>query len=94
MAPRIAARPICEAALASLKAPLRPVPVPAGPTDVSEEREASAQRRILLYGNRRTTGVGVRVKVAASPNAAASMRRASRVTCEVIAGSSFVYNRH
>ena len=49
------ARPICEAALANLKAPLRPVPVPADPTDVSEEREASGPRRILLYGNRRTT---------------------------------------
>ena len=41
MVRRIAAlAPIREAAFASLKAPLRPVPVPVDPTDGSEEREA------------------------------------------------------
>jgi hypothetical protein len=35
--------PIREAALASLKAPLRPVPAPVDPTDASEEREASGR---------------------------------------------------
>ena len=48
------ARPIREAASASLRAPLRPVPVPVDPADASEEPEASARRRILQYDNRKT----------------------------------------
>ena len=52
MVRRIAAlAPIREAAFASLKGPLRPVPVPVDPTDGSEEREASDRRRILQYGS-------------------------------------------
>ena len=35
--------PIREAAFASLKAPLRPVPAPVDPTDASEERAASGR---------------------------------------------------
>ena len=35
--------PICEAAFASLQAPLRPVPAPVDPTDASGEREASGR---------------------------------------------------
>src|SRR5215469_7731782 len=35
--------PIREAAFASLKAPLRPVPVQVDPTDASEERQASGR---------------------------------------------------
>ena len=54
-ADRRARSPICEAAFANLKAPLRPVPVPADPTDASEEREASGRRRILLCDSRKTT---------------------------------------
>ena len=55
MVRRIAAlAPIREAAFASLKGPLRPVPVPVDPTDGSEEREASDRRRILQYGSRKT----------------------------------------
>ena len=47
--------PIREAAFASLKAPLRPVPAPVDPTDASEGREASGQRTFLRYGSRKTT---------------------------------------
>jgi hypothetical protein len=47
--------PIREAAFASLKAPLRPVPAPVDPTDESEGREASGQRTFLRYGGRKTT---------------------------------------
>jgi len=55
MVRRIAAlAAIREAAFASLKGPLRPVPVPVDPTDGSEEREASDRRRILQYGSRKT----------------------------------------
>jgi hypothetical protein len=53
-ADRGAQRPIREAASASLKAPLRPAPVPIGPADASEEREASVRRRIPQYDSRRT----------------------------------------
>jgi hypothetical protein len=49
------ARPTREAAFASPKAPLRPVPVPVGLTDAREEREASGRRRILRFGSRKTT---------------------------------------
>jgi hypothetical protein len=48
------APPIREAAFASLKAPLRPVPVPVDPMDGNEEREASGRRRILQCDNRKT----------------------------------------
>jgi hypothetical protein len=47
--------PIREAAFASLKAPVRLVQAPADPADASEEREASARRRIPLYDSRKTT---------------------------------------
>ena len=47
--------PIREAAIASLKAPLRPVPVPVDPTDASEELQASGLRGILEYGSRKTS---------------------------------------
>jgi len=46
--------PIREAAFASLKAPLRPVRAPVGPTDASEGREASGRRRTLQYDSRKT----------------------------------------
>jgi hypothetical protein len=46
--------PSRELALASLKAPLRPARAPVDPTDATEEREASGQRRIALYDSRKT----------------------------------------
>src|SRR5215467_1958431 len=49
------AAPTREAAFASLKAPLRPVPAPVDPMDGSEEPEASGRGRILRYDNRKTT---------------------------------------
>jgi hypothetical protein len=45
---------IREAAFASLKAPLHPVPAPVDPTDASQEPQASGRRRILGYGSRKT----------------------------------------
>ena len=46
--------PIREAAFASLKARLRPVPAPVGLLDANEDREASGRRRTLQCDSRKT----------------------------------------